>query len=655
MTNIIRINSSIIGAVCIAILINITTATQAIAADVTLTLTIPSPASAQTSVTVRVCDDSDDSCRSTTARFPVNNARQTVTVTGVSNGTKYIRTDCFSNCGVPLLRQGFASGNGQSSTEFVDRLTFIVGGANVVFPEFALATGSVISGALFTPIPQSANRRVSFEACPIDDGACVFKSVTLAANANSVNYAIAVPKTSSFEVSFNCFNCTSPLFSEGFYSATSENNTSTLADNATILNGAQDNPNINMSVVIGATFTGTVFSPIPVPSNTRIRVSGSDISADFNVQNSVTIPAGQSSINYSLALAPENDWVIKANCSSCPDQGLFKDVFYSENEPNTSSWNLSRATEVSGSGNQTVNNLTLFPGAIISGSVTMPDASRAQNTSLEVFAFNQAENDVTKTSAFVSRSSASGNYSLSVPAIFTAEDPVIVGVHPGLDSENNLGEDYVPYAFFDGTNTSQTNRSKAITVVSNAGDVAATNIFIETGNVISGTINMPNAEDAQSDLLIHMIGDQQNNSGANLNGFDNGFDAYGGYGGTFDSGNYLYNGTNAGLLNYAPLKISANSGSSRPYSFRISSDPDTRWRTYYGCLNCGSEFSEYGFFRNISGNALNPRETVTSASQANFVPGGSDYTRNLFLVKPSQQEICFPIKTASGAVAVICL
>lgn len=651
----IRINLSLLGAVFIATLINVATATQAMAADVTLTVTIPNPASARTKVSVRVCNVSDDSCLSAIATFPVNNSRQTVTVTGVSNGTKYISTNCFSNCEIPLIRTGFASGNGQSSSEFADRLIFTVAGQNVMFPEFALVTGSVISGALFTSIPQTANRTVGFEACPIDDGACVSRRLTLAANASSVNYAIAVPKTSRYEVSFICFSCKSPLFGEGFYSVTSDNSTSSLADNATILNGAQDNPNINMNILIGTIFTGTVFSPIPLPTDTRITVSGSDISADFDVSDSVTIAAGQSSVNYSLALAPENDWVINANCFSCPSKGLFKDVFYSENEPNNSSWNRNRATEVNGSSNQTVNNLTLFPGAIISGTVTMPDASRSQSTSLEVFAFNQAENDVTKTGAFVSSSSASGDYSLSVPAIFTAQDPIIIGVHPNLDSDNDLSEDYVPYAFFDGTNTSQTNRSKALAIASNAGDVANTNIFIETGNVISGTINMPNSEEAQSDLLIHMIGDQLSNSGTNLNGFDNGFNAYGGYGGTFDSGNYLYNGTNAGLLNYAPLKISANSGSSRPYSFRISSDPDTRWRTYYGCLNCGKEFSEYGFFRNLSGSGLNPRETVTSASQANFVPGGSDYNRNLFLLKPSQQEICFPIKTASGAVAVICL
>jgi len=152
-----------------------------------------------------------------------------------------------------------------------------------------------------------------------------------------------------------------------------------------------------------------------------------------------------------------------------------------------------------------------------------------------------------------------------------------------------------------------------------------------------------------------MIGDRLRNNGANLNGFNDEFsDTYGGYGGDLDSGNYLYNATNAGLLNYAPLRISANAGSSRDYSFRISSDPETKWRTYYGCLNCGSEFERYGFFRKLAGQGLNPNETVASAQQALFVDGGTDHLKNLFLLRPSE-EMCFPIKTASSAVAVICL
>ncbi len=637
--------------------LSILISSQTHAADVTFTATVPVARSVNTSLTVSVCDNASGSCRSRFLSIGANNTSVTGVVTNVSPGTKFIRTTC-SFCASPVVRQGFVTGN-ESSTEFEDRKLFTIGTDPVTIPTFALAEGAVISGQFTTPVTQTNERNITFSACNAEES-CESNRISMPANTDAIAYEVAVPPNDDYELSFNCSNCDDPVFDEGYYAETSPNTTSTLRDNATMLTVTQGLGDINLRAVLGTTITGTIFSPLTVNSNVTGSISFRDTSGDFNETKLFTLASGTSSTTYSILVAPENDWTVGFSCSSCPIQGVFGNVFFSKDEPQTTSWNANKATEFSGSTSQTVKDVTFYLEATVSGSVIMPDATRSQSHSLEVFAFNEAENAALVNDIFMRSTENNSSYSISVPAIFTAQDPLILGVYPDTSTRNRLAESYVPYAFHDGTTNSQTNRNNALPVNTTGGNVAAADIYLETGNTINGTINVPNGEDADSNLLIHMITDRLSNAGADLAGFENpdSSDGYGGYGGNdgnSDSGFFLYNESNAGLINYFPLQISANAGSQRFYSVRIPSDPDTLWRTYYGCLNCGSEFEEYGFYRNVAGTELNPNETSASRTAASFVPGGQDYTHNLVLVKPGAEDFCLPVITASGNIAVICL
>ncbi len=646
-------------ALCLAVASNLLVHSSALAVDVTVTVTIPETSTTTTSFNVSICEGNTletSSCRGRSGSIAAGQTARTVTVRFVNPGTKFIRTSCTSGCRAPLVRQGFFSGNGQSSTDFDQRSNVIIGNENTTLNAFALATGSTLSGVLSTPVTQGTNRSVDFDACPDDGGECESIRLTLPANQTSFSYAIGVAPNKRYELSFDCTNCADPLFDQGFYAAGSANTTSTVRDNATLIDGAQDVGNLNMRIVLGNVITGTVTSPIVLGSLANAQVRARDTSGDFFESRSFSIAAGQSNATYSIAVAPENTWTLEVSCSGCTSQGVFRTAFFAENEANTSFWADSRATEFSGDTQATVKNLNLFLGTTISGDVIMPDASRSSFIDFDVFAFNVKEGANFVGSASINSSQSSDNYLINVPQVFTAEDPLIVGVMPDIDGPPSLfSESYVPYAFYDGTTNSQTDRAEALEF-GTSGTLSGFDIRIETGNVISGTINVPDEENASRDLLIHMIGDRLSNNGADLNGIPltDGNEAYGGYGGDQDSGNYLYAPINAGLINYVPLQISANAGSSRFYSFRIPSDAETSWRTYYGCLNCGNEFQQYGFFRGASGDALNPEQTVAFASRASFVPGGSNYSHNLVLLKPSE-EFCVPITTANGSHAVICL
>ena len=642
----------------VIILLQIFFSAKVFAASISVSVSLPAASNEDIDMFVSICEEFTEFCNFGSIEIAAGALTGVTLIENIDGGQKYVEVSC-RDCAPPVVSSTYLSGLGQSTASFAERIQLTVTqDVNLVLPTFPLATGSVIRGVFSTPITQTADRSVTIDACGDIRSGCEFVNVVLPSGATSVPYEIAVPDHSDYEVEFSCSLCESPLFGRGFFAADAPNTTTTVRDNATLIDGSDDVNGVNLRLVQGNLISGTVFLPKPATSSAQFQVVARDISDDFQQDDVKSIPIGQSSASYSLLVAPENQWYLQVECFGCTGQGIFDEVFFSDAAPLTSTWNINSASEFSGAVTGQARNMTLPMGTSISGTVSMPDMSRPNGHSLSVFAYNANDNGWLSDNIFMSSDQQSTGFSIDVPAIFNAQDSLIVGVTPRLSSPSTLSNSYVPYAFHSNLSRVQTNRNKASPLATNAGALANINLGLETGNTISGSINTPDNEDANRNLDIYMIADQLNNRGADLAGVPverfSTFVSYGGYGGTRGSGNYLYSPANAGLINYDPLRITANVGSSRFYTVRISSDTDTSWRTYYGCLTCGSDFQRYGFFKDLPGSAVNPEETVSVPSQASFVPGGSNYLHNLVLLQPDD-SFCFAIKTASDAVVSLCL
>lgn len=652
------------------LIVSLAAVSQAEAGGVFVSGTISRPVATPEplSFTVYVCNSEDYNCGSQYVTILANETSVSYSTEPSDLSSPAIVRYYCDNCESPSIegRGYYALGETGNSTFFSDNKTLVdnsVDGISGI--DFNLVSGTAISGTVNLPsaLNHSANFSLSMCTGNSSNQECYYKSGAFEALDLSQPFTIDVPMSDDdYELKIDCYGCNPEFYSDAYYAAGLSNSTTAVRDRATLINGLQPTAGLSLTVIEGVVLSGSISLPASAGTATSVLYGNAktcDSSNDRCFYNSFNIAVNSSSASYDVRVAPELDWTLEFECYRCDPEQIFRKVFYASGSPANSAWAKQQATPVSFNEDTSGLDVTLFTGTVFYGVVHAPDAGPSQPFRYQIFAYDAITRlaVVSNHNYFAANITAQG-YSLEVPLL----GDVLVGFIPDVASSNDVSQSYLPYAFHSmtGKHTAGfTERAGAVLVSTIEGVKNGIDLTLSTGNLISGSIQTPDNEEPSRDLLIHMIGDQNTGSGVNLTGFLDmlGYGGLGGYGGTRGSGGYLYGPSNAGLVNYDPIRISADSGgagSYRPFSFRISPNTNTSWRTYYGCLTCGSEFEKFGYFGDDpSISAPDKLESFASSSKATRVDGGSDYSdHDLFLVK--QEAFCVPIVAANGKVIAAC-
>nr|MBX2869367.1 hypothetical protein [Acidiferrobacterales bacterium] len=229
-------------------------------------------------------------------------------------------------------------------------------------------------------------------------GDAVSTTVQIMEGLSSATYTLDVPEdvALNWTVNYNCFTNCGVLFERGFYS---DSGTVFGQDQATLLTGQVDMSNIDMTLFVANVIDGTISLPsgevAPAGGITfDLGAAGNRISdglplfGDFFFD--LSIPEGQSTLNYSLKLQPDADteWYVSYTCFSENCEGYTNEGFYGD--PNTVPVR-SEATALVGGSDASNVDLVFLPAVEVSGTVTIPDGLNISGDNLyfEVFVYDR--------------------------------------------------------------------------------------------------------------------------------------------------------------------------------------------------------------------------------------------------------------------------
>lgn len=269
--------------------------------------------------------------------------------------------------------------------------------AAAISGNIALPGGQTASGAMFINI---AARDVSGNELPY-----MFTNVTIAAGTNNVNFSLdSIPDDAggSWQISYGCFSnfeaCRDYVMSS-YYDNTSAGNVSYKVGDATPV--AQGSSGINFEVLQGITLSGSLTAPAgPAPAegiDTQIFFFSTDSSVSETIRYS--IDEGDNSFDFSAVLP--NDAALSyrvryqcdpVNTSSgvCSSIYLTNGYYQSTATDNTVASSAEAQSLVGNSSNSMID-MTLIPGASVSGEISrIAAAGNANPVFLSVVAEDQS-------------------------------------------------------------------------------------------------------------------------------------------------------------------------------------------------------------------------------------------------------------------------
>lgn len=248
-----------------------------------------------------------------------------VDIDGEENGYYVLSYSC-SNCEDIVTNGYFSTSGTQVLQKDGERLLESDDLSSISFP---LLAGLIISGELSRPMgaasTQAISPRITVEVRTAEGSffGSYSDTVNVGSSERSASYSIAIPplQGATYTLAYSCFNCDGIvqqeyLTTEGF---------TTGFNNATRFDVGDSGIVLNLEMIAPLEFTGSISRPIGNDNTLLQRISvyveaySSNGSAQLSSSEFIDIPAGESSMDFSIGIAPDEDWeyVIRYQCFNC--------------------------------------------------------------------------------------------------------------------------------------------------------------------------------------------------------------------------------------------------------------------------------------------------------------------------------------------------
>ena len=398
------------------------------------------------------------------------------------------QVDYYCSSGCP----GYAMGGFFSffGTQFDSNLTDLLpGGSDHANIDLELLTGNEISGVVSLPAGDVAPVGGLLVDVNIQDvtfySTFVGTQVLINAGTNSATYSVIVPSDFvDWQVEYYCSSSCPGYAMGGFYSSSGTQFDSNLTD---LLPGGSDHANIDLELLTGNEISGVV----SLPAGDVAPVGG--LLVDVNIQDvtfystfvgtQVLINAGTNSATYSVIVPSDFvDWQVEYYCGGCGD--YIENGYY--NSTGTQS-NSNSAEQLTGGSDHTNIDLELLASNTISGTISLPNGELAPIGGFFVdvnISDSPNFSNYYGTSVFIDEGQNSAPYSVKIASDNSLQWQV--------DYYCGGCGDYLENGYYNSAGT----EFDFINAELLAGGVDHTNIDLEflTGNMISGTVSLPNGE-----------------------------------------------------------------------------------------------------------------------------------------------------------------
>ena len=388
------------------------------------------------------------------------------------------------------LEQGYYSTAGTQWQ--LAQATPLSGGQEYTGINLTLLTGNTISGTVSLPGGRKApagglSVRVNATG-PYGNST----TVVIPENATSAPYAIAVVPDPSASWQIGCSEeGDDATYLSGYYNTAG---TTWFWDWATPVPGGADRSNINLTLLVGKTITGTVSLPAgqkaPAGGLSIEVILDTDIGIDGAYHwTTVTLAEGEASAPYTFTVPddPETFWTVRYSGLSEDEAGS---LYLPEGYYNTSGtqWRQESATLLPGAEHSNVN-LTLLTGSTISGTVSLPTGISAPDGGIyiDVYVYDTyRDNYFSDKTVFVPAGQNSANYTLAVPNDASASWQFFYFYYAeeGTNLEHCLREGYY-------SSTVTQWRDDLATPVQGGVDWSGINLTLLLGKTISGIASPP--------------------------------------------------------------------------------------------------------------------------------------------------------------------
>lgn len=211
-------------------------------------------------------------------------------------------------------------------------------------------------------------------------------------------------------------------------------------------------------------------------------------SYDFNKTTYVTIPAGRSSVGFSIIVPKNNygymlDYTLYTKFDGCLDNGYFRTEGTNYFKSNQSRVTSSNSSDIS---------FYIIKGQAITGTISLPSGDIAPNTGVEIAVMASTDNGTpsdntdnfnTRTILKIPGGKSSVSYKLTV-----AKSNALYSVEVSVDSSNS---DYLDKGYYSSIGTTMDSKEQTLIDPSNTAPI---NISILRGNRIDGTVSLPKGD-----------------------------------------------------------------------------------------------------------------------------------------------------------------
>ena len=562
------------------------------AAEISGTVFLPAGDTAPTkglSVEVRVEDQNGGDEASTYADIPEGESAGTysLTVSDDPAASWIVHYYYFDN---NYLKNGYYTNSGTSWDE--QAATPLPGAVSHSEINLTLLRGNVINGTVYLPAAASQDTPVRVEITNINRDAVDYEeTVNIPSSSSTATYSIRVVNDpdASWEVKYTYYSDSSYV-PDGYYQSSSVTTWNRAA--ATLLQGNQDYSGIDLTLLVGRTISGTVILPNSATApqdgisfdiyavNTR--------NTDYSYSRWVTIVQNTNSISYTIRVPDDENATWQIHYETYQDDYLNKG-YYAGAE---TTWDVTRATLLSGGQDHGDIDISLLPGSLISGSLSLPPNTSGTG-SVDIIISNGK------------------GYTYTYPADLTYSTfPVQYNLRVANDPDSQwtvsyhyyYGGDYVNLGYYTPAGTTW-NRAEASTLAGNQ-DHADIDLTLLEGNKLSGTISLPQNRTASDAVEIHLHARDASGS-----------DRYG------EASAYITQGE-----------------SSTTYVISVPNDPAASWKIDYLCYS--DHIFRRGYYTD-SGTTWNP-------DAASLLPGNTDHTATDITMLPGY-EIFGRISLPDGA------
>ena len=326
----------------------------------------------------------------------------------------------------PYLQQGYYNRAGGTQWN-PQQATLLAGTTDHQNIALTLLTGNIISGTIALPGSDTAphgGMSVQISASDQNGTESWSDSVTIPTDTSSAAYALTVPpdaNSAKLMVSYEYLG-DGPYQQQGYYNRAA--GTQWNPQQASLLAGATNHPNIALTLLTGNTISGTIALPGSTTApdgNMSVNICWSATINQYATPShlghckSISFHEGDASAAYDLTVPPDPNIEFEISYSYQGVGAYLQDGFY--NSSKGVQWNSQQATLLAGATDHQNIALILLSGNTISGTISLPSSAPAPEggTRVQIEASSQIGSESWSDDVTIPEGDSSTTYTMIVP------------------------------------------------------------------------------------------------------------------------------------------------------------------------------------------------------------------------------------------------